>query len=415
MMKKNAYWISGLTAALVIGMATANARPIKVDYRLGLRYDDNVTQRASGDDKKNSLVVFNRLSLDLESVSDAGYFGLRYGTTYTWYDDRPTSASDWNHSLNVKFSRTFNPRLVLALNDTFTYVESPELQREDGALFRDDSSYSYNTLNGSLTTVLKPSLSLDWSGRHSFLRYEDNGLADREDYDLIAAGLVLRSTLTKDSSIFAEVRYETQDYLGAGEPGGAIDYPGSTDAALTQDIPDRGTKTISYGVGVNQMFSPNLIGSARGGYMTKDFDAANAGSESAPYGEASLTVVPAPATRITFSANYSLYQSSLITFANQTRTSFAINLSQDLGPKLTAYLGASYIESEYESKTSVDTLNQGGVLDGTEESYDVSARLAYRLNRMNYFELGFTTTDLSSDLRDEFTRNRYDMSWNLRL
>lgn len=414
-MNKKLYWISGFCVLMAMGLMSANARPIEVDYRLGMRYDDNANQRASSADKEDSLVIFNQLALDLESVTEGGYVGLRYSGAHTWYNDRDNRKSDWDHSLLFRLSRALSPRVSVELSDTFSYVQSPGLVREDGAVLRLDSTYLFNTLSGALSTVVTPSLHLDVSGRHAFLRYEEDELAEREDYDLVAAGLGLRSLVTKESYLIAEARMETQDYKGAGHVHpNVIDYPGSIVGDASQVVPDRGSETLSFGLGVNHMFSPTLIAMVRGGYMVKEFDDANAKDETAPYGEAALTVIPVPSTRVTLSANYTLFQSSLITFANQERLALAMNLEHDLGPKITAYLGASHIESKYESAQSVSTLNPATVEGGTEDAYSVSARLAYRLNRMNSFEFGYTVTDLSSDLREEFTRNRYDLSWNLR-
>ncbi|MDZ4197652.1 MAG: outer membrane beta-barrel protein, partial [Kiritimatiellia bacterium] len=323
-MKKNSMWIGGVAALLIASQSgwAQGGRLINVENKLRLRYDDNVHQVA--DNETSSFVVMDDVMINLDKVFEGGFVGLRYRTTFSVYDNRDDADTDWDHNVGLQASRAIGSRLTLAVRDDFSAIDSPQLVREDGTLAREDQSYLYNSFNASLLSVLTPKLNLDLSGRHAFLRYDKDLIANREDYDLVGAGATLRTLISKEMSVFGEVRYESQEYKGVGDIQ-TVTYYGYRGVAPVA-VPDRGSDTISFGLGLNNQFSPNVIGAIRGGYTKKDFDAANTDSESAPYGEISLTVAPTSDTQLTLSGNYSLYQSSLMTYVNQTRSSAAANL-----------------------------------------------------------------------------------------
>jgi hypothetical protein len=182
-------------------------------------------------------------------------------------------------------------------------------------------------------------------------------------------------------------------------------------------IPDRGFQSLIAGVGVEQTFSPNLSGRATVGYMMKDLKAANAGDESSPYAEASATVSPSPDTSVTLAGGYSLYQSGILTYASQERASASLSVGHDLTTRLALRVAGSFINSEYKASSSVDTVAETSVRDGSEDIWVFSTRLVYRLDpaRRHSIEAGWSHTTLSSDLREEFDRNRYDAAWRIQL
>ncbi|HDL77267.1 MAG TPA: hypothetical protein ENG36_00670, partial [Lentisphaerae bacterium] len=55
------------------------------------------------------------------------------------------------------------------------------------------------------------------------------------------------------------------------------------------------------------------------------------------------------------------------------------------------------------------------VSDKSEDIYQVSARVTYKVNRENWLEAGWQYSKLDSDLREDFERNRIHVGWKLRL
>lgn len=391
--------------------AAEGKRPVHLQNRIHVELDDNV-YRSDGNEEE-SFRITDSLVLSVDKELEAGFLGLRLGTAYTWWDDRPSDDNDWRHVVDFIFNQDLSRRLSLGLLESFVYVERPELESDDGLLNRPDSSYYYNTLNASLEGMVSKTARLTGSARYQLIRYDDDDLADRDDYDIYSAGLTYATLLGKEASVFVDGRFEQTTYTGEGEAtSGAL--PG-TDGVVADEVPDRGATSYALGVGGEQMFSPNLMGRLRVGYTMKDLEAANQDDESAPYAEASLTVLPSPQTSLTLGAAYSLYQSSLLTFANQQRTTASVNLGHDVTAKVKLNVGASYVHSDYEAQDSVDAVDEALVEDGSEDAVTMRARVSYRLNRTNSLEAGWRYTDFSSDYRADYGRNLYDIAWRVNL
>jgi len=195
---------------------------------------------------------------------------------------------------------------------------------------------------------------------------------------------------------------------------------------------------------LQQVFNPNLFADLRVGYERKELDQAVEDSQETPYGEISLTFLPSPATRITGGAGYSLFETDVYPFGNQTRTRFFANLAHDLTAKISLYLSGIYTKGDYDG----DDLPEGATLrdlptkvreeiapgateaqldsplsqefidavsDKSEDIYQVSARVTYKVNRLNWLEAGWQYSKLDSDLREDFERNRVHVGWKLKL
>lgn len=416
-MSSRRYFAMGfcLAVAMAAGavQAAEGAKLLNVANTLRFEYDDNIYQR--GEDETDSFKLMDSLAFSLDRTGQQSFLSLRYEATYVRWFDRPSDKDDLHHSADIVFNYTFSPRLFLGIKDTFMKQELGELQ-ENGVVIREDNDYIYNTLIGTLTGKITESALLDMSARYVLLRYSEDLVGQREDYDQYVGGLTLRSLFAESSSVFADVRAEQIHYTDAGvlQPA-QIEMPGAERSAPVYRVPDRSANTYSAGVGVEKMFSPNLLGSLRGGYMYKEYEAANTDDDAAPYAEATVTLVPSPATRITLGAGYSLYQSALTTFANQERSTVTLGLGHDVTSRISIYLASAYIHSEYDAESSVDSVTEVVVEDGSEDAVTFSARATYRINRMNDIEAGWNFINLDSDLRTEYDRNRYSVAWKVRL
>lgn len=414
-MKNTVRWFlcaAGILWAASFVRAAEGERLFHVENRLHVGYDDNVTQ--SDTNKIDSVEITEDFTLTADRKLERGFWSLRYRTRYTVYQDREDDSNDWDHFLDALVNWDATPRVNLGLVDSFVYRDSAEVFGTDGTLRQGDDTYYYNTVNGTVSTILSPAWRTDVSGRYQFLRYDEDKLADREDYDVYAAGVTLRNQRTASMAWFGEFRYEMQEYDGALETTDYdIAYYGSTEDPNV--IPDRGFDSVSVGAGLDQVFTPRLNGTLRGGYMLKTFDAANTDDDSSPYGEALLSYAASEETRFTLSAVYSLYQSGIQTFAGQDRLSLALSLTQELTAKITGHAGVTYMDSQYDAVNSVNTVDESSVTDGSEDALAAFVRLAYRLNRSNWLEAGYKFTDFSSDFQENYTRNLFDVAWKTRL
>ena len=99
-------------------------------------------------------------------------------------------------------------------------------------------------------------------------------------------------------------------------------------------------------------------------------------------------------------------------YASQNRSYFSLSLAHDFTAKLSFYVSGAFTFNEYEADYSLD-----GLGDADENSYLVSARLAYRINRINWIEAGWQFVELDSDVegRVSYDRNRVDIGWKIQL
>lgn len=420
--RRTAGWL--LAGAMICLAGTVSAeradRPANLTFenRLRLAHDDNVGQRA--EDKQSSLRVNQEATLSGSFRGENTFVGLRYQLGLHWYEDRDDEDTDVNHEADFIWNQTLSRRFSFSLADTFRITEQPELVREDGTLRRRDSSYLYNAVRGTLSAVTTPRTSLNMSARYVLLRYDEDALAERDDYDLVAGGLTLRGRVGADTSAFMDVRAENIDYRGAGQTQrDDIEFPGAdrerVAEAARRRVPDRSADTLSAGIGIEHSLGADTSAMLRGGVSYREFKAANTDSETSPYAEGRLTYHYSPATRFVISASYQLAQPSLISYVRQERTSAELRVSHDVTSRLSLVLVGGVVHSEYDREKTVDTLDPDEVESGSETALTTRARLAYRIGSNNWLEAGWQYTDLDSDLRDHYTRNLYDVAWRIRL
>ena len=396
-------WIKWLCVFLfaifaVRGAQAMIANPYQINNRLRVEYDDNINQTETDKDTSWKIIeeVEFLVNLDLRNT----YISLRYRPSYIWWENQPRGgSSDFQNEFDLVFNQTFTPRLSLSVVDTLRRGESPrQIIASNGVPIKANGDFYYNTLNSTLGYLLRPATRLELSGRWAAQRYDDSKLSD-SDFDSYVGGLTLRHQLVPETTLIGEFRYEGVDYNG----------------------PDRGSKSLYAGGGVEQIFSPNLIGSMRGGYQRKDFNSNRISSETAPYVDVSATFLPSPSTRISGGVGYSMFESEVFPFANQDRTQVFGSLAHDFTARVSFYLTGSYSIDSYDAQQTVEDPDNPTITakGGDENVGQVSTRVTYQLNRSNWLEMGWQYVDFDSKLkynngnklRENFVENRVNVGW----
>lgn len=317
------------------------------------------------------MKIIEEIELHLDANLESTFVGLRYRPTFTWWDERDEDDTDFHHYLDFILDHSFSPRVSLNVKETLQITQLPELV-ERGVL-REENDFVYNSINASLRYLLKPDTSIDTAGRYVLLRYDDSDLADREDFDLFVIGVTLNHKLKPETSVKGTFRYED------------IAYDTDSDS-------DRSSDSIRVGVGTEHTFNPGLLGNANVGWQHKNFDDADADEKDSPFAYAQLTFLPSPATRISLSVGFSLYEANVDPFASQDRARFTASLAHDLTARIKSFLSSSYIHGLYDGDDRVD----GDTTDGDEDLYQLSARATYQLNRSNWLEAGCGSSRISN-------------------
>lgn len=398
--------VAGLLFALAGSAWAATAEsPIHMNNRLRLGFDDNIYQvddpSTSGLEKKDSLRVIEEIEMLVNLNMERTYLGLRYRPSLIWYQDRDPHSTDVLHDLDLNFTHNFSPSLALSLADTLRAGQLPELQDENFIVREEDDNY-HNSALATLSYNIRPETRLDLSGRYITLTYSSDAPAkDNSDYYSLVGGLTLRQQLASRTTVMGDLRYQTLTYNEA-------DADNNRDAA-----------TVFAGLGLEQTFSPQIIGSLRAGMENRRYDNGAYDDNTLPYGELSLTFLPTPATRITGAASYTIYEADVERYLSQNRTYLSLSVAHDFTAKLSFYLSGAYSLNAYDADYALEDNDPGtpALGDADEQAYLVSARLAYRLNRINWIEIGWQYVQLDSEVlnRESYVRNRVDIGWKIQL
>ncbi len=385
-------WICLAALVLVVAQSVAfakeGARPYQLNNRLRVEWDDNIYQ--TEDDKTSGMKVIEEVEFLVNFNLENTFVSLRYRPSVVWWENRSSDHWDFNNDVDFIFNHAFTPRLNMSLTDTLRRGELPELV-DGNVIVREEDDFYYNSANLVLGYILRPETRIDLAGRNTLLRYDDSVTSENEDYIIWAGGATLRHRVHPKTTGLGELRYEHVTYDGA----------------------DRGSKSVYAALGVEQTFSPSLLGNLRGGYQRKMFNDDDLSSENAPYGDIALTFLPSPATRLTGGAKYSLFEANVYPYADQKQLQTYLSLAYDITARVAFYLSGSYSRGQYDGEYSVDPTVRN--VDGTENVYQASARASYKVARNNWLEAGYQYVDFDSDLRVSYKRNRFDLGWKIQL
>ncbi|HMP76905.1 MAG TPA: outer membrane beta-barrel protein [Kiritimatiellia bacterium] len=387
--------VAVLTGALLVDMAAAaqeTAQNFQVKNRFRVGWDSNVYETEK--DQQDSFKIIEELEFLLNMDMEQTFFGLRYRPTFIWWSDREPDDTDLHHEADVVFAHNFSPRVSLNLKNTLRIAELPELI-DRGVVAREKDDYTYNLLDGVLGYRLSEPTRIEFGGRYTVLRYDNDEVAATDDYDIYAVGVTLRHQLQRETALSADLRLEQTEYT---------------------DLDDRSSESVFFGAGLEQIFTPNLVGTVRAGMQNKTFEDDAIGDETLPFGDISLTYLPSPKTRITGGLGYSMFEADVYPFASQDRLLSFLSLSHDLTARVQLFLAGSYQRSKYNrDQKLVDPEFAGALAEGDEDVLQGSARVSYMLNRRNYLEASIQYLDFSSDLRNDFDRTRLELGWRTQL
>lgn len=389
----NSMIVGALTGVVLCDLAVAAPETVQnfqIKNRFRVGWDSNVYEEQK--DENESFKIIEEIELLLNMDMEQSFFGLRYRPTFIWWSDRNPDDTDFHHEFDLVLAHNFTPRLSINAKNALRIAEIPELI-ERGTVVRENDDYTYNLADVVLGYRVSEATRVEVGARYTLLRYDNDKVAATDDYDIYASGVTLRHQLQRETAISADVRYEMTDYT---------------------DIEERSSDSTFYGLGLEQIFTPNLVGSIRGGAQNKSFDKDDIDDETNPFGDISLTYLPSPKTRVTLGAGYSMFEADVYPFTSQDRLLSFLTLSHDLTARIQLFLAGSYQLSDYKRDQTLDD-PAFPKISGEEEVMQASGRVSYMLNRRNYLELSLQYLDFTSDLREEFDRTRVELGWRTQL
>jgi hypothetical protein len=387
-----------LTSSLLITWsATAQELPFQVFNFLKVEYDDNVFTAGEGEgaEPRESFKIVEQIEFLLDSQQGNTYYGVRYSPSLVWFEDRPGDSSDVNHQLDLILNQDFSPRTSLNLKHVLRAAEEPELV-DDDVTFRNNNDYLYNSFDARLLTQVTPDrTSVQVSGRVVDFAYDEDEVAETNDYQELTAGLDLIQVVMPETTVSGQVRYSQVDY----------------------DTDLRDFDNTQIGLAASRVFNPKFEAKIRGGVELHSSDDPIADDLETPYISGSLVFLPAQGTRVTLGAGFAQDKSPVVIFSTQEKTTLSATLSRDLTAALRLHLTGLYSMGSFSDDNATQAFNPDVNSDGDEEIMRFVSTLSYRVNVRNSVEATLQYMELESDVRpaSDYDRTRVSLGWKYSL
>lgn len=386
--------------ALALGSATvfaAQDRSFHIQNTVRVGYDDNIYMAREVNEQGTAYIS------DIVNISGELVFSGRSEMELYWqpefsyrFDADPNAIT--YQDLYGRLSHAVSQRVFLELSDRFRYQEK-DGQSDLGQT--ENQNFFENDLMGSLGFTLSPKNQIKLGGGYEFRIWDDDEYGKEWDsatgrggnnYDQLKAdGSYVRELKAETTHAMAGVNYVNHEYNGSR---GGFD------------------STTLYG-GVDHAFNPKMSGTLQLGWSLSSVDRGTSSEDtSSPFLETGLEYQPTDRTSINGSLGYSLSQSQNSYYNAQEGFDLGLGVRHDLTGKITLSGVLSYIFSMYDS-----AYGSFGIDDAEENYIRLSLRGSYQINRNNFIDLGYEISQRDSDSPglSEYTRNRADIGWRLRL
>ncbi len=350
--------------------------PFQVTLATQVGYDDNAgtNNTDSGSPFFNeSVTLFYALNTERTQLSILSGGGFNYFT-----QDTGGQSHDISSYLTLALTHNIVQRLQLAINVYAAYQTEPDFSSDVGPNSR---SGNYFHTEDTLSATYQWSTRLSNVSTYQFrrIKYDDPSVAlfsDRVEHTL---GEQLRYNLRQRTTLVGKYSFTLINY---------------------DTFPlDSMTHTIQ--VGVDQGLTSRLSATARGGASFRSYTSMS-DIQTNPSFEASLNYVGAHHSSLSWMINYGVEEAG--TSSPSTRMTFRTGLlfSYALTSRITSNVTLFYHHDEDQGASS----GSAGVF--SQDSFDFSLNLFYRINRHFSLQLGFERSDVSSGATTPgYSRDRY--------
>ncbi len=361
--------------------------PLTFTVGAALTYDDNVSPGQLGGKEQSSLGFNPYVGASFTSITPQTTWDVyvRLGLVYLF--DAPSSVDDVTSQsrAGINFTHRFNERLRFTSNNFISYELEPDYSYGQAASRQLGAFFAWSTDN---------SVGYRWTERFgTYTGLSLNGVNydvpynDRFTWELYEQA---RYQLGPQTVITGDYRYSQTTGDGASSD--------STNQYLL--------------AGVEQRFSPTMIGVARVGAQFRDVR--DGKSSTSPYVELALNSKVNQQFSLRAFTRYGIESTDTVRFVGANLTEFderetlRIGLSSDyvISPTLSLFGGIDYIPSNFKG----GRLTAGGPYTGGDLSEDIVNAyigLSVKINDMLTGNVSYNFTDSSSDFQDQsYQRNR---------
>jgi len=237
-------------------------------------------------------------------------------------------------------------------------------------------------LRGALNYDLGHLSNVDLAVHSQIRRYDNSQLAILSDKNELGLGVTLRHTLTPTLRGLANAAYDTYSFKDDG-------------------FRSRDFDSITGTLGLEYVFTPQVIGSLSAGMQTRSYDASvlNTDDNIHVRGELSGTLNPDLVVGIT--AGVGVRDSDVYPYPSQEYAEVRGYANMRLSPVFSLRGALTYRASSYDAYPAL------GLFGGDEDVMVVDAELTYRINEVASALVGHRYEDIRADegLSESFTRN----------
>ena len=410
-MRKGKLWIPVL-AGLMIGQLFADAeseRPFKVINTVRMGYNDNIDTTSDGG---GSFFVTDIIDLSFRAaLSDRTDLMVKSQFNIL-------TESGGNHfypNLYVMLNHGVSPRLLLRLSE---YYRSGDRSGDgvSGADHNQRYNYFYNKVDASADYVLTKKDHLQGIVSQEIERNDKE--LDTLDYTTYSAGVTWKRDL---------IPQRTYTTLTLNQRRTSYDnQPEDTATRIYLDNKAYFDAT-DLSAGLNHTFNQEWQGHIEAGatYVQPNFsdamdlsvppypglDKASNDTSLNPLFRAGMVYSPSPRTRLTVDVSQLYQASDNDGYGGQNTTELALGAQHDITAKLMAKATARFAKVAYAAQDNTT----GNPTDETEDRMDLELRFTYKLNRMNFLELGLRHSENDQSFGDSWKQNVVDVGWRVEL
>lgn len=377
------------------GEETTAGRPLRFSAAINAEYNDN---RDSSEEKIATFDTYLRPGIVLFLDSERALLDARYTPAYRYRSAPVEGQSPLQLFDDLFLDARFRPtsRLVLGISDRLNESDDPTVQKLQTSLRRDAIFY-LNRASAQAKIQLTPKTRLELEGRHALKRYaEERYRVTGDEQNLVGTG-TLWYRFARTFSVAGMGAYER------------FDYPG-------QEGVDRDFNSLLTALGLLKQFSGMLTATATMGWKTMDFADPEMGTDSGPYGRASLSGTPARSLRTEIGLSHMLRDADVYPYASQRYSGADATVEWSVLEELTLGVLGAYRVGVYDSKSlprafidsqAADAASEAALPEegGTETATIAEGWISYRFGTGKSLRVHQRFEILDSDLSDSFNRN----------
>ena len=352
---------------------------------------------AVAEDETDNVDYYVRPKLELVYETEVSRLDVHYIPAFRFRTEPGDNddESTWEHDFGLAASRAVSDRLRLRLNAVVIVQDDPEIE-EGGITMRGDQSYIRSIVKAGFNVDLMKYSNLDISVENRIKSYDEDIVAmasDEESTTLTAAHrhqmtTTLRSLLTGSYSLYS---YDSASVL------------------------ERDFTSGMAAIGLENSFTPNLLGSISVGAQTREYDDDGLDSDTAPYVHASLEGLLGEDTRVGGSLGMGVRDSDAYPFASQEYSQLQAFMDASLSAKLKLRVSATYRVSTYDADnvptgvtlSDVDAISPDVLADSSADETTVvgDAQLTFVATENASIFVGVRIEDIDSEVGQSYTKN----------